>query len=492
MCSLVCLVGAASPVFGVELDSLELEAPGRLRAVLPGDFDGDGRNDLGVAYLTGQTPLTERKIGVFWQNEDGSYTFGTDSVFDIPDSVALLDSSAIGFTRDRILLLDYEGIDAVFFENRAPTPLARLVDVESVVFHGESDDVTHFELDPPLFDGNQLFVPQWGKLAVLECDGSGMWSQAQVRIPQQAYYLAGPLRHSFRISDQSLQVALTTPLYESGDVDGDGRKDLLVHRDENLFVYLRRSDGGFDEWPTAAAHFPLRSDEEKENDSARLSMVLGDIDGDGVIDVAANKLSGGMRAMQGATSVFLGIGDGSFTEKPVWSLEDSGYASSLSLVDADSEPGKELIIPNAKIGLFELSRIALSGSISLEIRTFKAGRGMDDEAESSFDFDVLLDYSGGAQLLSPDPLYEDFDGDGLDDLLLSRGDALFELYRGTKSGFDMSAPIASVSAPVSRSLRALPGASGVGSVAVIFYPFDEKRTHTLRVIRSKAKGDRLP
>src|SRR5690606_36711259 len=113
---------------------------------------------------------------------------------------------------------------------------------------------------------------------------------------------------------------------------------------------------------------------------------------------------------------YLGAGDGTFSSEAVWSLDDNGYAGSIDLVDVDGDGASELISPFASLGLLELSSIVLSGSIDLELRVFDVARGGDDDAETSIAFEVLLDYSAGARLKSPDPRYADFDGDGMVDL----------------------------------------------------------------------------
>src|SRR2546426_1098685 len=117
-----------------------------------------------------------------------------------------------------------------------------------------------------------------------------------------------------------------------GDVNGDGKLDLLVANanSNNLTVLLGNGDGTF----TAAAGSPVAVG------SSPSSVALGDMNGDGKLDLlTANSGSNNV-------TVLLGNGDGTFTAAPGSPVSVGGGPYSVVLGDVNGDGKLDLLLAN--------------------------------------------------------------------------------------------------------------------------------------------------
>jgi hypothetical protein len=290
-------------------------SPSAPTAVITGDFNGDGRLDLAVADALSQS------VDVFLGRGDGTFVAGQQVALPLtPDALVAgdfdgdhrLDLAAADFTAGTVVLL-LQQPDGTFrvrgpftvgpgpvslvagdFNGDGITDLA-VADSGSgtvEVLLGQPDG--NLRSQPPILLGDN--GPDF--LTAGDFTGNGRLDLAVAsRATQQITLLLGNGDGTFQLP-QTVATGIQPLALLAGDFTGDGRADLVSvdAGSGNLEVFLGQS-GGLTPLP-AAVSFPVGP--------APLSLVAGDFNGDGHLDLA------GANALTGAVTVFLGLGNGQF------------------------------------------------------------------------------------------------------------------------------------------------------------------------------------
>ncbi|MBL9136884.1 MAG: VCBS repeat-containing protein [Verrucomicrobiales bacterium] len=152
-----------------------------------------------------------------------------------------------------------------------------------------------------------------------------------------------------RLSDESAaanQIRLNGSGVALGDVDGDGRIDLfLCNLEASNRLYRNLGSWRFQDITAASPAIALPG-------RFCTGTALADIDGDGDLDLFINALGEGTR-------LFLNDGTGTFTEKTDAALERRGGAMSLALGDPDGDGDLDLYVANYRTTTIRTTGFAL-------------------------------------------------------------------------------------------------------------------------------------
>jgi hypothetical protein len=186
--------------------------------------------------------------------------------------------------------------------------------------------------------------------------------------------------------DYGVSVADSVPYPVLADWDGDGRLDLVVQRDDELFVWRQRPGGGFDAAPTRRLLFPVEMDRGRRLDLS-FSAHLADLNADGRTDcvvVAGDKSSEDPRTQ---VLVYVqGAGKGRALQTPAAPLFGpkgipqqllliGGFAGSPQLTDVDGDGYPDLVLGRIDVDPVDAIRAASSGKIEADLYVYLNRKG---------------------------------------------------------------------------------------------------------------------
>jgi hypothetical protein len=353
-----------------------------------GDLDGDGRLDIvaGSAH-----PLSNiRDDSAIYLNSPAGFSETPSASFDPALSVALGDLDGDG--RLDLAVADPRGTSRVYMNRGLQNGALALA--EPVAFGPVNEDFRSLALGDTNGDGLLDIVIGSGT-------STGLGNQNAVLLNQGGgAFAGGPIDCAQRYTvcfgtgfDLTTSVAL-------GDIDGDGALDIVVGNDggddaEQSAVYLGSGGGSF---------APAYQELDPANPGV-WRLALGDIDGDTDLDVVFINRSEGV-----PNGVFINNGDGHFALSTAYLLPDSN-ARSLALGDLNGDGWLDLVIGNR-------SSEGLDGYFTVYLNTGRGG------------FVPAGDYPTAIHAASM--ALGDIDGDG--DLDLVIGNSSITVYWNTGSG----------------------------------------------------------
>jgi hypothetical protein len=308
-----------------------------------GDFNGDGIPDLAFLWTTdlyGATP----SITILLGKGDGTFTTGTTiQVTGAQAYPTMIGGDFNGDGKTDLVILSWEtGINTSF--------------VTTLLGNGDGTFAapqTSTVFDQGVVGGDG--VP--GSLVAADFNGDGKMDLAVVGdyiAPGGVTILLGNGDGTFTAAGPNLDPSADFGVIASGDFNGDGIPDLVA---TNYFefgsspvVFLGKGDGTF---TSMAASLTL--------DYFPTSIVVGDFNGDGVLDLAFSDLNG--------VEIALGNGDGTFKEtsaspmavpSELYSLKvgDFNHDGKLDIAGIDSYNDRIVLLIGAGDGTFTVTSTA--------------------------------------------------------------------------------------------------------------------------------------
>ena len=422
---------AAEPVFALS----ELALPGRTVASVAADFNGDRRVDLMLASLEGMPPDEARNMHVFLQQDDGSFPAQASYSVAIPVASAVFDVADLtAAPGDELVLLRPHGVSIVSLATG--TAETRDIDVPGPSTVGAADDergFDHFRLVYRDFDTQPwIVVPQIGALTAVTADGTVM---ASVTIPPRAnYYVA---KRSGLVSVESdIQLFLDVPRLAAGDVDGDGRADLVASTRHQVHVLLNDPEHGFAPRPSYTLHPRLISPRDHARGSGSVVTTARDIDNDGRLDLMLSHVEGSFSDTVTTTYLYPNrngrLDIGSAAERRV----SQGALGSDLLLDVDGDGILELAQVQIKFSVLEVVEFFLTGKLDARIAVYRHGAdgGLETRPWARKKLSTAISFDTGRPKGFMPTGDVDLNADGWLDLVTSRSGSGMTVYLGGADG----------------------------------------------------------
>ncbi len=337
-----------------------------------GDFNGDSKLDLAVA-ISGQGNLTDvanlNAVSVLLGNGDG--TFQDQQLFNVgnqPDGIAVGDFSGDG------------KLDLAVAQGSGD-----LISLLMGYGDGTFQSPKHYAVGTGP-----------GAIAVGDFNGDGKLDLVVANADDDTVSVLLGNADGTLQSPQINAVGNLPGATAVGDFNGDGKLDLAVANadDDTVSVLLGIGDGTFQ----APQIFGAGGLPNLYNSSSSAAIAVGDFNGDGKLDLAV--ANGG----DGAVSVLLGIGDGTFQAPMSYAAGKYPFGNLDAITVGDFNGDDKLDLAVADGGSGTVSVLLGNGDGSFQSQqTFSVGSGPGAIAVGDFNGDDKLDLAvadGGSSTVS--------------------------------------------------------------------------------------------
>jgi hypothetical protein len=410
---------------------------GEVASIVAADFDGDGKKDLLAVYTTGVPPYRKRSFAIFW-NRAGVFAPRPDLTLSVDEAEACaFDVGKVGNGGDELLLITPRGVVTKSFAQRVAAPPRKLVD-QPTLFHqpilGQLPRVrVVFDLAGP--DSRDLLVPTLGSLAIFRHVGDRYDKAGEVEIDMEVG--GGPRRN------QGVEVRYGFPELLVSDTDGDGLRDIVAAQEDRIAIYRQGPNFSFHPQPDYSRDFSVRTPADHRERGTTATVLLADVDGDGIVDALVRKqVFEGVTSARSTSYLFFGRKDG-FAEKPAQVLESEGVnLLQTQLVDLNGDGHPDLVVPYTGFGIFALIRMltAKTARVTFQIYPFvpRSRRfTLEPAAERGLTFRIPLAGDSDLQAVS---LAADVTGDHKADLIFAPSEDELDVYPGLGDGEFASSP----------------------------------------------------
>jgi hypothetical protein len=427
----------AKPVFNSSL----LEGHGS--EVIFCDLDGDGLKD--VVLLDGLN------ISIFYQGPKTGFPRKPQLQYHLDAQPCLVWAARAGTKGETLLVMSREGVTELSFTNRAGPPGRHQIIEQETIIPAVMDEpkAMYFPLtaetckDSPLLllpvrNGLQVWCKSGAEASpavdhAANAKNPGPWHQVQfientVNTQIHPVVTNSGYAHSFGI-DLSL-----------GDVNGDGRDDLMVVRNlpgelQAYALYLQNADGRFTPEPV------LVYTNKPEWGTA---LCWADINRDGKVDLIKSAYSDepffvpGLRSGKVYVRTYFADEHGRIPDQPQQVFRKNDWSSYLPMVDVDGDGFLDLVLGYIPIDTREGARkliVSEAANLSLKFHFYRPGTGFPKEPD--YNRDTVIHFHQGFFGTPEQRMYYemfvslngDFNGDGKKDLLIrDRSDAISVYY----------------------------------------------------------------
>jgi len=409
----------------------ELATKGRVVTARFADFDGDQRKDLMLVSFQGVPPEESRTIWVHLRAADGSLPATPSHSLKLPRGSTVFDIADLKDSPgSELVLLQSDGVTIFSIANESGQQWH--LPVEGATTVGAGDDERGFDSFRLVYQEFEkepwILVPQIGMVTAVSADGT---LKAQIEVGRRANFFVAKKTSPFAV-ESDIQLFLDVPKLSIGDVDGDGRVDIVASTRHEIRLFLRADDGSYSRHADRLLPIGLINERDHSRGSGSLVTTFQDIDADGRLDLMITHVEGAFSKTITTTTIYINRKDGWDLNEPDQRFVTEGALSSDRLIDIDNDNKYELFRTQLKFSVLEIVELLLTQAIDTKIliHRLQADGRFDDKPwvkkkiSTGFSFDTFRPKG-----FAP-PLGLDLNGDGFTDYVTAAGGKGIEVYLG--------------------------------------------------------------
>ena len=428
----------------------DMKVEGKIGLYLAEDLNGDDLVDMVVFHTKGEAGRAERWLSIFYQTAAG-FPSEPQRSFRIPPHAVVFDAGdVLPAPGKEIAFLARDGLYAYTLGNipslpPGEEPPRKILDVPSIFQVPDPSSLADFDFILDL-DGDgapEALIPQFDQCLIYAKATDGHLRLAGAADLGLVSSLQG-LPAGQEAVGFGIRTGLATPKFLTLDFNADRRTDLIAVYPDSLCAFFQK-DGVFGGPPDQVIdlrfdRIAMGSETLREvsthDDRERTTVTkVADLDGDGRVDLVAQKFSAkdGIFSAETQIQVYYGRKTGGrdfFSRTPDQVLKENGVQITAYVVDLDGDGRMDLIVPTVKLGLTQFIQMLLARTFDVDVYLYFMGKDGRYPASPSYrrSVSVQVDFKGH----NSQPVYEveDLNGDGRFDILTSSDTTELEEFYG--------------------------------------------------------------
>ncbi|MCJ7507888.1 MAG: VCBS repeat-containing protein [candidate division Zixibacteria bacterium] len=425
---------------GLHFTRQNLKVNGEIVSKIYEDLNGDSLVDFIVFYSEGEDENSKRMVGFFEQQKGSGFDSIPNQTFELNKKASIVDLADINKdNKKELLFLADDGVYYYSLNGDSFNKEPSLLFSTNSFLPSSEENIAIWDFCPDFQDkGQMVIVPQKR--------GFEIWTRKEqgefVRQDKLGFKPDISLSSSPGELNQKrglIHFSYGIPGLIFTDYNKDGKEDILILKEDKIYVFLSKEDGSFGE--QADKVLTLKPKDKKEEN---IDFKIEDINGDGIIDLAVNQSGGDLeKGFKSKTSIYLGKeGEGLNLDSPHQVISSEKEQSSLELYDLNKDGKKEMIVSGAGFNIGSMIKILLTKSVKLDFDVRSLGKNdiYPDQPNRKIKLNIKVSFgSSDEDNLAIDPS-GDFNGDGLNDLFFAGGDNMLKFFLGRKGDFFADKP----------------------------------------------------
>ena len=425
---LACSPVQAKPKF------IASEVAGPCQQLMICDLDGDGLKDLVL--------MDDTNLAIFYQDPKQGFTREPQQTYRLEHRPCVVWTAKLGGPAGSLLVMTSDGVTELCFTNRNGPPASWQIIRQSTIVPEAVAGADAMSLSLLAENTNTMCLPlsvktgrDWPLLLVPAADGLQVWST--LRPARSGTTEDGQHRdewHQAQVIGQAIDSRLwpsvANPGYTTalkfdlsvGDVNGDGREDLMVRRSyfnrTGIYrLYLQQTNG-------LIVLEPALTYTDREEPHSWLCWA--DLNRDGTVDLIKSvwldepSFLPGVPSGKVLVSTYIADPHGRIPDEPQQVFRKNDYMMALPVVDVDGDGFLDLVLGYSHIDSRESLTKAISAKkidFSLRFYFYRPGAGFPKEADC--ERDVVIHPDQPSRFYGRYVQFDgDFNGDGKSDLLV--------------------------------------------------------------------------